>query len=94
MGKVTSKYQITLPKRIADEYDIHPGDDIGWVASGESIRVIPPGRGIALESREMRLYWFDRATERQKKRGSRVTGKVPGLRGWKREDLYGRGRSR
>jgi AbrB family looped-hinge helix DNA binding protein len=38
MAKVTSKYQVTLPRAIADRYDIHPGDRIDWVAAGEVIR--------------------------------------------------------
>jgi len=42
MAKVTSKYQVTVPKKIAERYSIRPGDDIDWVAAGEVIRVIPP----------------------------------------------------
>lgn len=43
MAKVTSKYQVTVPKKIAERYGIHPGDDIGWEAAADVIRVIPPG---------------------------------------------------
>ena len=28
MAKVTSKYQVTLPRAIAEKYKIRPGDDI------------------------------------------------------------------
>ena len=31
MAKVTSKLQVTLPKALADQYGIEPGDEIGWV---------------------------------------------------------------
>jgi bifunctional DNA-binding transcriptional regulator/antitoxin component of YhaV-PrlF toxin-antitoxin module len=94
MAKVTSKYQVTLPRRIAEAYRIRPGDDIDWVPAGEVIRVIPPGKRAESQSRESQLGWFDQATERHRKRASaRGTGR-PRKRGWSREDLYRRGRSR
>ena len=94
MAKVTSKYQVTVPKKIAEKYHIRPGDDIDWVAADEVIRVIPPGKQAAVQSRESQLRLFDQATERHHKRPSaRAAGRPPG-RGWKREDLYQRGRSR
>ena len=93
MSKVTSKYQVTLPKKLADSYAIRPGDEIDWVAAGEVIRVIPPGRrGVALD-REMQLRLFDQATARLRQRPA-TQQQVEALdRGWSREDLYGRGRS-
>ena len=94
MAKVTSKYQVTVPKRIADEYHIQPGDDIDWVAAGDVIRVIPADTQGAPESRESRLRWFDQATERHCKRSARNAPQQPRDRGWSREDLYRRGRSR
>ena len=36
MAKVTSKLQVTVPRAIADRYGIRPGDDIEWIATGES----------------------------------------------------------
>ncbi len=36
MAKVTSKYQVTVPKAIAQKYGIRPGDDIDWVAAGDT----------------------------------------------------------
>lgn len=44
MAKVTSKLQVTVPRTIADQYKIRPGDEIRWVAAGEVIRVIPQGK--------------------------------------------------
>ena len=41
MAKVTSKLQLTVPKVIADEYGIKPGDQLDWVPAGDVIRVIP-----------------------------------------------------
>jgi bifunctional DNA-binding transcriptional regulator/antitoxin component of YhaV-PrlF toxin-antitoxin module len=94
MAKVTSKYQVTVPRVIAERYKIRPGDSIDWLAAGEVIRVIPPGRQAAPEDRESRLRWFDQATERQRRRRSPRKAQRRGDRGWSREDLYGRGRSR
>ncbi len=93
MAKVTSKYQVTLPRRIADSYAIRPGDDIEWQAAGEVIRVIPPGRQTAPLSRESQLRLFDQSTERHRKRSPGHAAGQFRIRGWKREDLYRRGRS-
>jgi len=95
MAKVTSKYQVTVPRTIADRYNIRPGDEIDWVAAGDVIRVIPAGRDLAEEDQESRLRLFDQATERHQKRSSEGKARRgAGDRGWTREDLYGRGRSR
>jgi len=40
MPKVTSKLQLTVPRAIADQYGIRPGDELQWIAAGEAIRVI------------------------------------------------------
>ncbi len=54
MAKVTSKYQVTVPRKIAEQYNIRPGDDIDWVPAGDAIRVMSSrkkrrasGEGIA-----------------------------------------------
>jgi AbrB family looped-hinge helix DNA binding protein len=96
MAKVTSKLQVTVPKVIAQQYGIRPGDEIEWVAAGDTIRVIPPGRSTPAVDLEFRLRLFDAATARQRKRqASRVAGTTPRRgRGWTREDLYRRARPR
>lgn len=97
MSKVTSKLQVTLPKALADQFGIRPGDEIQWVAAGDSIRVLPPGRVVQALSARERLRLFDEATqrhaERQKKRGRKIR-KAASPRGWTREDLYERARPR
>jgi AbrB family looped-hinge helix DNA binding protein len=93
MAKVTSKYQVTLPKRIADLYAIRPGDEIDWVPAGDVIRVIPPGRQEAEPDRKSQLRLFDQATERNRARKANLPQMQAGDRGWTREDLYGRGRA-
>lgn len=88
MPKVTSKYQVTVPKLIAERYGIRPGDHIDWLAAGDVIRQSPP------PDLESRLRLFDLATERNRLRtaGRKTTRSRD--RGWTREDLYLRGRSR
>lgn len=96
---MTSKLQLTVPKVIADEYGIRPGDELQWIAAGETIRVVPARRGTETEhglSLEERLKLFDEATQRQRKRDAAATGEdvrtdKRASRGWKREDLYTRG---
>jgi AbrB family looped-hinge helix DNA binding protein len=92
MAEVTSKFQVTVPKTIADRYSIRPGDEIEWIPAGDVIRVVPTRAKTPSDDPATRVLLFDRATERHRRRpGPR---KQPsGHRGWKREDLYGRGRS-
>jgi AbrB family looped-hinge helix DNA binding protein len=94
MAKVTSKYQVTVPKAVADRYGIRPGDEIEWVAAGDVIRVIPEGRQAPVNDLESRVRLFDRATERHKKRAAGPKAKPAQSQGRTREDLYGRGRAR
>lgn len=92
---MTSKLQVTLPRAIADRYGIRPGDDIQWQPAGTVIQVVPPGKQAPVLSVDARLKLFDAATLRQKRR-QRGRGKRgrDADRGWRREDLYTRGRAR
>ena len=97
MSKVTSKLQVTIPKAIAEQYGIKPGDEIEFRASGETIRIIPPGGRVADRlSVEERLRLFDEATARQREREKhmKLPAEPPAERDWKRKDLYTRGKSR
>ncbi|HUP44321.1 MAG TPA: AbrB/MazE/SpoVT family DNA-binding domain-containing protein [Thermoanaerobaculia bacterium] len=96
MAKVTSKYQVTIPKALADELRIKPGDDIDWETAGDSIRITPARRSGSREDVvASRIRMFDEATSRQRKRQSAgPTRKRATSRGWTREDLYDRGRTR
>ncbi len=95
MAKVTSKLQITIPKRLADQYGISPGDELQFVPAGDGIRLVP---GKVLSPRELspaeRLRLFDEATVRQRAREQRLTlsGERPEKRDWTREELYTRGK--
>jgi AbrB family looped-hinge helix DNA binding protein len=95
MSKVTSKLQVTVPKAIADRYRIRPGDEIQWVAAGDTIRVVPADRQASRAKPELRLKLFDAGTQRQRLRQSTRPRRRAGRdRGWKREDLYARARPR
>ena len=96
MAKVTSKRQVTIPKRVADALGIRPGDELDWVAAGDVARVSPRRRRAGpKDDRSWRLALFDAATARQRKRDVSV-GAMPAAkdRGWRREDLYRRGSTR
>jgi bifunctional DNA-binding transcriptional regulator/antitoxin component of YhaV-PrlF toxin-antitoxin module len=97
MPKVTSKLQLTVPKAIADQYGIRPGDELAWIPAGDSIRVelvrrkAKAGHELTVEER---LALFDegmkrvdklQAGELKKNQGKRLTREN---RGWTREDLY------
>lgn len=94
MAKVTSKLQVTVPKALANHYGIRPGDEIEWLAAGETIRVVPPGGKIRTIGPAERLRRFDLATARQRKRNKGPHAASAQNRGWSREDLYRRGRAR
>lgn len=97
MAKVTSKLQVTIPKRIAEQYGIAPGDEIEFVPAGDVIRLVPPGRRLRSRlSPEERLRRFDAATARLREHAKSLSlpATPPTERDWKREDLYTRGKPR
>jgi|SRR5947199_4684673 len=98
MSKVTTKLQLTVPKKIAEQYGIRPGDELEWIPAGESIRVELARKaksGTELSGEE-RLALFDANTKwidqlqaaelkKAKAKGTRITRES---RGWTREELY------
>lgn len=95
MAKVTSKLQVTVPKVLADEYGIRPGDEVLWVRSGEAVRMVPARSLPPVLSVEDKLALFDAATRRQRARQkAKRRGGAARDRGWTREDLYERARPR
>lgn len=97
MAKVTSKLQVTLPKRIAEAHGIAPGDEIEFESAGDVIRIVPGKRKRQSEvSLEERLRLFDDATEQLRRRATtlRVPERPPEDRGWQRDELYERGKPR
>jgi AbrB family looped-hinge helix DNA binding protein len=90
MSKITSKYQLTLPKAVAEKAGYHPGDEVECEVAGEAIRVAHKALKREPQLTSDRLVLFDLATERQAyRRRSARRPKYP-LRGWTREDLYER----
>jgi bifunctional DNA-binding transcriptional regulator/antitoxin component of YhaV-PrlF toxin-antitoxin module len=91
MSKVTTKYQVSVPKALADQYGIAPGDDLVWEPAGEALRVriAEPRAAYAVDARE-RLRLFDAATRRQAARQSARRLAAASDRGWSRDALYDR----
>ena len=94
MSKVTGKLQITLPKALAERYEIRPGDDIHFEEAGEAIRLVTAGSGTPAGrlDTDARLRLFDAASARQRAREARGLSRRHSARGWNREGLYERGR--
>ena len=93
MSKVTSKRQVTLPKELADEYGIEPGDEIQWERAGNEIRVVPLRRGSVELGVAERLALFDEASRRHDERWASRELSTPKDRGWTRDDLHDRDRT-
>jgi AbrB family looped-hinge helix DNA binding protein len=92
MARVTSKLQVTIPKAVAERYGIEPGADVVFEPAGDVIRVVP--QRVPLRSSRERVVLFERLVARQQERqAGRAVAEVHD-RGWTREDLYDRGRSR
>lgn len=94
MSKITGKFQLTLPKRLVEAYGIRIGDEVDLLPAGESISLVPARRARGAATSQDRLRHFDRATDRQRKREATRTLKAAKDRGWTREELYARGRTR
>jgi AbrB family looped-hinge helix DNA binding protein len=92
VARVTSKLQVTIPKAVADRYEIEPGAEILFEPAGDVIRVVPKRRPPR-DPRE-RVKLFERAVARQRQREQGRTIPEATDRGWTREDLYDRDRSR
>jgi AbrB family looped-hinge helix DNA binding protein len=90
MSKVTSKYQVSIPKSLAEKVGIRVGDDLAWEEAAGVLRakVATPGKqGLTLSER---LRVFDAATARQAARERKRRVPPAKARGWTREDLYNR----
>jgi AbrB family looped-hinge helix DNA binding protein len=99
MAKVTSKLQLTVPKVIADQYGIRPGDELDWIPAGENIRVelvrrkAKAGRELSAKERlalfDANTKWLDEIqAEELKEAKITATRTTRENRGWTREELY------
>ena len=100
MAKVTSKLQLTIPKAVADQYRIRPGDEMELASSGSFIRMTPSSRrrGDLTVAERVKLFRqmleHHRTRQRGQSKARRARAQAEAFRGWKREDLYTRGSSR
>ena len=99
MTKVTSKLQLTVPKKIANQYGIRPGDELEWIAAGDSIRVelirrrVKEGGELTVKERlalfDANTKWLDQLQAEELKKTKVKRGRVTREnRGWTREELY------
>ncbi len=90
MSKVTSKYQVSIPKTLAEKIGIRVGDELEWEEAAGTLRARAatlPKTGFPVSER---LRLFDAATVRQEKRARAHRLPRGNSRGWTREDLYRR----
>src|SRR5438132_1657324 len=95
MSKVTSKLQVTIPKRVADQYGIKPGTEVEFEPAGQAVRMrivregeIDPDRAAALARfKADEAYWDERF--RKMREDGLLPDEPPKDRGWTREELYG-----
>jgi len=91
MSKVTSKYQVSIPKALAAKLGIRVGDELQWEETGGILRARPARtRGAQRPSVEERLRLFDAASARQRARERQMKLPVASERGWTRGELYER----
>jgi len=95
---VTSKLRLTVPKKIADQYGIRPGDELEWIPAGESIRVelvrrkaragqqLSAEEGMALFEANMERVDRLQAEQMKEARESNAPS-MREKRGWTREEL-------
>jgi len=90
MSRVTSKFQVSIPRALAQRMGIRVGDDLAWEGVAGTLRARLAARPAARLTLRERLRLFDAATERQRRRerGRRLPQSKG--RGWTREDLYTR----
>ena len=94
MAKVTGKYQLTLPKALAEAAGIRVGDELDVKQYGERLELRASVTSSEALSSAERLAHFDRTTARHRRRNAQMTVARTAGRGWTREELYTRARAR
>ena len=90
MSKVTSKYQVSIPKALAEKIGLRVGDELAWEDAAGTLRARPATAAKARMTLRERLRLFDAATARQLERQRQRRLPRGKGRGWTREDLYTR----
>jgi len=89
MSRLTSKYQLTIPRALAKSAGLTPGAEVSWEAVGDAIRLrAETGHKREIRSVTDQLILFDLATEREQHRMHARAAAPAQDRGWSREDLY------
>jgi AbrB family looped-hinge helix DNA binding protein len=71
MSKVTSKFQVSIPRSFANQLRIRAGDEIEWRITGDELRISLSKQHSPITV-DQRLESFDAATKRQSARNRRV----------------------
>jgi AbrB family looped-hinge helix DNA binding protein len=93
MSRVTSKLQVTIPKRVAEACGVRPGSEVVFEPAGDVIRLRVAGDGRRGEAVVVarRLAAFDAAISRQRERDKKRPPEQEGRgRGWTPDELYDR----
>jgi bifunctional DNA-binding transcriptional regulator/antitoxin component of YhaV-PrlF toxin-antitoxin module len=90
VGKITSKYQLTLPRHVADQRGVEPGDEVQWDVHGSAAMLRPARLQKPRLSVEHRLRLFDASVRRQAERQRERSTTEPASPRWTREELYDR----
>ena len=90
MSKVTSKYQVSIPRALAKRIGIRVGDELAWEDAAGALRARVATASKARMTLAERLRLFDASTARQVARDRKRRLPRVKRRGWTREDLYTR----
>ena len=90
MSKVTSKFQVSIPKALAERIGIRVGDELSWEDAAGTLRARVATASKPRMTLRERLRLFDAATARQEERERKRRFPRGKGRGWTREDLYTR----
>ena len=90
MSKVTTKYQVSIPKALAEKVGIRIGDELAWEDAAGMLRARVASAAKTRMTLRERLRLFDAATARQEGRQRKRRLPRGRGRGWTREDLYTR----
>jgi bifunctional DNA-binding transcriptional regulator/antitoxin component of YhaV-PrlF toxin-antitoxin module len=96
MARLAADLQVTVPKTLAEKFDLRPGDEVEWIPREDGLQMMPIVRR-PLRNAEERRARFEQILERQRSREAQRAKEPPALdedRGWTREDLYDRARPR
>ena len=88
MSKVTTKLQVTIPKVIAEQLRIRPGDEVRWEVLARGALMVAETAVRPRLSPSERAALFREMVRRQMERQRGRKWKRTKDRGWTRADLY------